>query len=312
MNHLMQAFAVVGLCATLSTPSWSQTNGAPENLPDPPREDVSIASDTKLREVLTANKVALTIKAKQLDASWRVLSLSGINDNNYYYDEYGNYVRGGGEYFTRGLIVRVAGEPFLVAYQPLKSQTKLQTPAEYRAGQMAMTSGLSTESTLSLALIKTLNVSAIKNARPFDKRVLKEPVKGNEVPNHYFYALSQKQLQKVYAALYRYREDTLGYLPPMTTSALARKALAPYAENDAIFTQPGTTQPFLTNPILSGKLWAHLSRRGYMVAFYEPDAAADGKRTVLFLNGKVQRVDEKQWARLRHISKLDEDESTSK
>ncbi|RYG60747.1 hypothetical protein EON80_24470 [bacterium] len=94
-------------------------------------------------------------------------------------------------------------------------------------------------------------------------------------------------------------------MPPLNTAFAARKDLEPYSENKAIFTQPGTDNPFKYNPILSGRKRAHLKGKGYFVLAYEGDAASDGSRGVLRYNGSVVRVSDAVWLKMKEASMIE-------
>ena len=118
-------------------------------------------------------------------------------------------------------------------------------------------------------------------------------------------SLSLIYLSKIYEAVQSYSEANLQTLPPMPTAFAARQALLPYAENAAIFTVPGSEQPFKANALFSGRKRAHLYKRGRAVLFYEGEIASDGSRGVLLLDGTTQRLDAKAWRELKKISGLD-------
>jgi len=102
-----------------------------------------------------------------------------------------------------------------------------------------------------------------------------------------------------------YSAAYLNVMPPMETAFAARKALLPFAENAAIFTQPGTSQPYKANPLFSNRKREHLSRDSAAVIFYEAQPSADGLRAVLSYDGVVRRVNDKQWTRLKKLSLLE-------
>lgn len=96
----------------------------------------------------------------------------------------------------------------------------------------------------------------------------------------------------------------LNVLPPLDSAFQARQNLDEFAENAAIFTQPGTNQPFAWNPIFSGRKRAHLGGKNGWLLAYEAAPHPDGSRAVLTLGGRALRLSEKQWNKLASVSKL--------
>ena len=117
--------------------------------------------------------------------------------------------------------------------------------------------------------------------------------------------LSVLFLRKIGEALTAYSQASLEVLPPLENAAEARQNLEPFAENGAIFLQPGPRVPFRFNSVLSGRKRAHLRGKGYFVVAYEGTPAADGSRAVLRLNGTVLRADEKTWRKLKEASRIE-------
>ena len=90
----------------------------------------------------------------------------------------------------------------------------------------------------------------------------------------------------------------------MDSAAQAREALEEFAQNPAIWTQPGTTRPFAFNSLFSGRKMAHLRGKGSWILAYEAAPARDGSRAVLRLDGRVVRLGEKQARALLEISRV--------
>lgn len=116
--------------------------------------------------------------------------------------------------------------------------------------------------------------------------------------------LSLVYLRKIGEAFSAYSRANLNVLPPLDSAFVARQGLGEFAENPAIFTQPGTSRPLAFNPLFSGRKRAHLKGKGYLILAYEAQPAADGSHAVLTLYGKVARLSEKQWNKLARVSQL--------
>lgn len=290
MRFLLLALPIVLLASVAHAQDVEPGAPTPSSIPSLP-----------LSRALGNAPFATTIRAGQMDASWRRVRLSGALGNEYY----GDY-ESRGVYYTRGATVRIADEIYVAAYQPAQRDVRNLSADEYRLAQLQATRGLNANSVLALSLLRMSALNAFKDAQPFDPRTLREPVRGDAVPPAYFSVLTVRYLQKLNAAMQSYRAE-FGQMPPMTNTTLVRAALLPYVENAAILTQPGTTQPFLPNPIFSGRPTAHLRKRGRSIVFYQADASADGKRAVLFYNGSVRRVDAGEWKRWAKLSSLETD-----
>ncbi len=117
--------------------------------------------------------------------------------------------------------------------------------------------------------------------------------------------LSLVYLGKIGEALTAYSEANLATLPPMDTAFEARQNLDDFAENAAIFTQPGANVPFKFNPLLSGRKRAHLRGKSSLVIAYESEAAPDGSRAILRLSGQTARVSDKNWEKLKAASQIE-------
>jgi beta-lactamase regulating signal transducer with metallopeptidase domain len=142
---------------------------------------------------------------------------------------------------------------------------------------------------------------------------------------------SEARLKQLGTALRMYAQDYDMVLPPMNDPLAAKKALYSYVRRqDDVFLVPGSDEPYQPNAAVSrhqmvGKFrvqnpgekssWFWTVRRGQhpkwmkvngyitdaanRVAFYEPKPATDGTRMVVFLDGRVARLTESQWQRLK-------------
>ncbi len=252
--------------------------------------------------------IPLTVKAGDMNASWQEFhfnsSLETDNENTVFY--------------TRGQIVTIDGENYWVAYERAPLDVSKLSSWQYRAEQMAASKGqLHPETVLSLSLLHSAEVkkyARLKDIEPFDETSVSPEFNDSKESVSYFNVMSLKYLRKINEALASYKTDfEYSTMPRMKTPEEARNDLLPYAENPAIFVQPGTNRLYVPNAFLSEEKLAHLrvktkygSRAIFMVVFYEDDEASDGSRGVLMLDGSVRRMNEDQWARAKHLSHIDQ------
>lgn len=264
----------------------------------------------------TAN-VPLTVFMRDMDSSWKRMRIGG---------GFGLYSAGGGDsvLFTRGTLIDLNGEKYLAVYEIAPVETAKLSPWQYRATQMTANNfKLRPETLLVLSLWRQKSfVENVKigDVEPFNASMIETSFNDSEQSVSYFNIMSLKYLRKINDALSRYKTDfEYSTMPPMTTPQDARKALLPYAENAAIFVQPGTNNSYVPNPILSERKLLHLRykvKKSWRVLpyvmFYEKEMAADGSRGVLMLDGTARRVDNETWQALKKQSKLSvEDEVIS-
>lgn len=261
--------------------------------------------------------VPLTIFMRDMDSSWKRVRVGG---------SFGLYGAANGDtiLFTRGKLVNLNGEDYLAVYEIAPIETAKLSPWQYRATQMqASNFKLRPETLLVLSLWRQKSFMEnvkIGDIEPFNVSMLEASFNDSEMHGSYFNIMSLKYLRKINDALTRYKTDfEYSTMPPMTTPEAARRALSPYAENAAIFVQPGTNNLYVPNPILSERKLLHLRykvKKSWRVLpyvmFYEKETAPDGSRGVLMMDGSARRVDDETWQALKKQSKIGvEDEVVS-
>jgi hypothetical protein len=237
-------------------------------------------------------KFPLAIEFGDLGAGWREISYSGST------------------YYTKGDTTWVNDREYLVAYTFGEQRTKSVSARDYVSTVTRGTTPHSPKERLSITLLDLRKLAGVLTSgtiglKSFDAADYEDDFTIQGLPSAYYQNLSLVYLRKLNTALTAYSNAYLSTMPVLETAFAARQALEPFAENPAIFTQPGTNQPFKANPLLSGRKRAHLKGKGYVVVFYEGVPAPDGSRAVLYYNGRVQRVSAKQWEKVKANSKLD-------
>ncbi len=111
------------------------------------------------------------------------------------------------------------------------------------------------------------------------------------------------RLRQLSFAIQMYCADYDDTLPPMTSATRLQGALLPYLKTNLTWYDPTTSSQFQFNKSLSYKKRDQIRNPATMVVFYQPfPDPATKKRWVLFLDGSVKQVDEKQWQRLSRAS----------
>lgn len=299
MNRYLAAFAAsAALLSGLSIahaqePGTAETTGLAipvvrvnPSPPAPPPPRITGAA-----EIVRA-KFPLAIKFSELGTGWRALEWGSL-------------------YFTRGETTLVNNDEYLVAYVARAStkRSELDTRAYIRAITTQQQSFLP-EDRFPITLLRMQNiVSAFSNGstglRSFSAEEFRQTFDPPLESAAYRQNLSLVYLRKIFEAVNKYSSTYLNMMPPMHTAFAARQALLPFAENDVIFNQPGTTTPYKANPLLSERKREHLRTKARLIIFYEGEPAADGSRGVLFLDGRTQRLNEESWRRLSRASDID-------
>jgi prepilin-type processing-associated H-X9-DG protein len=145
---------------------------------------------------------------------------------------------------------------------------------------------------------------------------------------------SSRRLKHLGRALLMYAQDWDLCLPPMQSPEALIKRLLPYAKDPGKFFDPHAGQPYVPNPAVSERRVAilfdphyrmlaphqvrsrdprtlrrlaghvEIERPWQVAGVYEPAAAPDGARGVLFVDGHVERVPKDSWEKLLPASGL--------
>jgi hypothetical protein len=246
---------------------------------------------TGLMDIVRA-RYPLAVTYQDLGAGWRELYWQGEL------------------YFTKGDSHWLSEREYLVAYKFAPRDPRLLDAKEFIAAATGNTYPFAAGDRFELTLLPAEEIIPYitrgnTQLRSFDPARRRTPFDASTGNNAFQQNLALIYLHKVHQAFTAYGRAYLGVTPPMESAFAARQAMLPFAENAAIFMQPGTDQPFKANPILGNKKLAHLRGNGRWVLFYEGEADADGMRAVLLLNGTAKRVTEKSWRALKELSKLD-------
>jgi hypothetical protein len=220
---------------------------------------------------------------------------------------------GSGVYYTKGEVILLAGETYVIAYQP-PTKTFADTMALIRGGTPTELWRLTPETSLALALIQLRAAGSLTDIRPFD--LDQELAEGAGVTSIIaaerdkgINASSASNLKQIGLGLMMYVDDNNNKFPDLSDAQSLKKAVAAYINKDKSkgeksFVHPKTGKPYQPNPSLSGKDPKAIPSPTDTVVVYEAEPAEDGTRAVLFVDAHVERVNETKWLELKKTSNI--------
>lgn len=162
---------------------------------------------------------------------------------------------------------------------------------------------------LELALLNIHTVSGLNSIQPFD---LQHELAENKAQvdaalknwAEVIGATSVEYLQEIGVFIVRYERE-FHKLPPLQDAAALQTALSRYGSSPPSptpYVMPYTKAPYKLNATLSGKALASIAHPEQAVVLYEPEAADDGTRGVLFADAQARRIPEATWPQLQQQS----------
>ena len=272
----------------------------------------SAQSTPSLTDSIAGKNIPLTYRLKDLDETWRRVSVSGAESANaasIYRAMYGGS-GSGSAYFTKGQTITVSGETYLIAYSlRAKSMDMAKIQAlMMRGGQPSEPDKPTVDAALSLSLLNLRTAGSLMDIRPFNldyeitgtdsSTGTEEERKTKEAAD-----ASAKNLRSIGAAVTAYVSERK-VIPLLTDARTAQQELVLYTNDKEVFITPKTKKPYRANSALSGRKMSDYEKPERVVVFYEEAVGEDGTRGVLFLDGHVDRVVEQQWKRLKETSQI--------
>lgn len=248
--------------------------------------------------VLSGSSRPLTMKVKDLDNTWRQVSISKVGGADLL-SIFTSSARGAAptldQYYTHGETTVIGGETYLIAYRyalnlPELARDNTDTPPQ-----------ITPETIITLSLINVRQIASLDGIQPF------VPISAAQVQaqtSENAQAESLSNLKQIGLGLMQYTQDYDEKFPPMQSAAITQKAIYPYIKSDAVFLNPATHEPYRVNTSLSGHSLAEIDNPSSMVEYYEASAGSDGLRAVLFADGHVKRLPDAEWQRLLTASHL--------
>lgn len=258
--------------------------------------------EATLTDVLTGKAAPLSIKLKELDGTWRSFRLTAQADSSSTLmmmmamgGGRGGQTLGASAYYTKGQLVTLGGESFVVAYsRPAPSPLQLLAGMHGNDGDAAKPVQVTPDTELTLSLLNVRSMGDILNIRPFNMQEELGAKTGTEKADvKAGQDKSLNNLRQLAVAVAMYTQDNDEQLPENLPKV--RKAVANLS--DDIFIQPITGQPYLFNAKLSGMALGEVKDPTSTILAYETAPWPDGQRAVAYLDGHVSMVNAETWAR---------------
>ena len=260
----------------------------------------AFSQSTDFASVLSGSKYPLSFKLKNLDASWRTLTVGGAGDIA---GVYVTLLTGSAQltYYTKGETLTLGGEVYLVTYHQKNTEdyiARLKSGSSDSPPPVKMTP----DTELLLSLLNLKLVGGLNDIQSFS---LQEALNPPDPPVPGAKTVSASNLTQIGLALTRYTKANNGLLPPLNGAAVAAKKLSPFVRSESTFRQPDTHELYQPNMSLSGRSLASFDSPSAMVIFFEASASpGDGLRAVLFLEGHVKCLAEDDWLRAKAASHI--------
>ena len=241
----------------------------------------------------------LTIKVKNLDSTWRQMSVSKSSGLDLL-SLFALGSRGQGPrldlYYTRGETVIAGGETFLVTYRVSPGPGTLVALSD---GNVPPPAPQTPDTVLSLSLVNVRQIGSLDGIQAYTPVTQAEAEAQTARDAE---AVSLSNLKLIGLGMIQCVQDHDEKLPPMRSAAAAQKAILPYVKDAAVFRQPLTHEPYLSNTSLSGRSLESFGGLATMVVYYEASPMPDGTRAVVFLDGHAKRIRESDWPALKAAS----------
>ena len=273
-------------------------------------------------QLLSGSQAPLTVKLKDLDNSWRQISISGQFEMGDLLQTYSNLFGGKGNsgvYYTQGKTITIGSETYVIAYrlpssgQGINFRSLIESSLGGGSSKPSAADKLTPDTSLTLSLLNLRTIGSLNNIRPFN---LKEELAASEKVYQDAIATYEKaQLESVNtqvsynlaalnSALLKYAEEHDGVVPQMKNYSSIESTLKELVEDPSAFVHPKTSEPFQFNSNLSGKKLAEIPNPEQVVVFYEATPAKDGSRGVVFLDTRTGRIASAEWLQVKKDSGL--------
>lgn len=274
--------------------------------------------------LLSGERIPLTLKLKDLEASWRRFTPAGAQDMSS--SLVSLYGLSSGTFYTKGETVTVstasaeavssgrrafAGETYLIAYAPSSNRSNI-----YYMMMMGETGeeapAITADTSLTLALLNVRTMGSLTDIRPFnleaelaafaESYAALQQARSGRGMGEAADDPSLSNLKNIALAVQMFITDYDDKLPAMDTPEAFRAALEEYVSNNDVFKEEATGEYYSINASLHGKSLPQIEATSEMVIVYQPTAREDGTRGVAFLDGHALRVNAETWEKLKAAS----------
>ncbi|MDF2439891.1 MAG: hypothetical protein JWN98_875 [Abditibacteriota bacterium] len=128
-----------------------------------------------LSGLLAGNQFPLSQRLRQLNGSWRRFNVSGQYEMGLWMQMYSSMLGGSFKdvYYTRGQVVTLGGENYIVAYRPQTKNKPMDFAALIRMGSTPQAKPpapekMTPDTLLSLSLLNLRTIGSLNNIRPFN------------------------------------------------------------------------------------------------------------------------------------------------
>lgn len=333
---LTTAFA----CIAITPAARAQEDGAAPSVaavePAAVAQPEAARADFNLFEILAARGIQSSLQGKDLTVAWRVLRITASESETLMRvlaildAPTRTQTPWSDVYYTRGDVISVASQSYLVTYQVQPSyavENKLVSNwlAEGAPQTLESVPPLEEDTNLALSLVAIDKTTSLNNFRAFNpaKDLLTAESKAQRLTQTQR-ATSRSNLKQIGLGLLQYVQDYDEKLPPMraaktsaefidtpnnspiSEAAPVQFMLHPYVKHLQIFVQPETGRPYLPNYKISRRNLSEFTNPTAVVTFFEDAPDAENKRNVAFLDGHVETLDEADWQTLRVAQKISE------
>jgi len=253
-------------------------------------------------EMLTGKVHPLSLTLQEMGPEWHRFTLTGgqnqLNDMLAMMRVRAGQVSSEG-YFTRGDVVTLGSDTFLVAYRADTGPIDWQAVMEDQEAPPPVR--VTPETRVTLSLLNLRLVSGLESIQPFDLK--SEMAKVDDAAKKEDQEKVVSGLRQLALALQMYVQDNDGQYPPFATPGEMKHALLPYLGNaDWVFTDPQTAKPFLPNAWLSRKKENEVVQPSAVVVIFQEAPGPDGLRGVAFADGHAKYVDAQGWEQCKKAS----------
>ncbi len=284
-----------------------------------------------------------TMKLGDLDAGWTRLELQGGQDARGNPLAFLGGQGGDDVLFTRGESVAMGTETFLVVYRmpprPVNARNfQRRTGGGAAAPAPAPAPAVSAETELRMTIVNLRAIQGIADARPFDlQREIEESTSAATAAEDARTRISEairqfmegrgaggggtrgtrggrgrtgggggtteENLQRLGQAVRVWAEENGNQLPAMPNTDAAKSVLRAFVTGDDTWTQPGTQEAYAVNPWISEKKLEEVDA-AKTVVFYEFQPDQQGTRSVVYLDGRVERISGADWTAIQEAQNL--------
>ncbi len=271
----------------------------------------AFAAEAKIDEVLAGKVFPLSVKLKDLQEGWRRFTPGSQADAgakllDMVMTQQMNQPARSNVYYTKGELVTLAGEAFLVAYSreqaPIDPQAMPGQQNQFPRGNRGPLTPLplSQNTELTLCLLNLHAIGNLVDIHPFNLlEEIANSIDAGKVVGGPAEQQSVANMRQLACTVLMYLQDHQLLLPALDDADKMKADLLPYAGNEKIFLQPSGGEPYQGNPALAGKNAGEYKNPAEVVMLFEVTPDADGKRVLAFLDGHVDVVDEHGWAALK-------------